>query len=1598
MKKIFAFLLVVIMLLGLVPAVAFAEPPTQGDWPPRRQRPVTVSEIQVGTSTPGSNNYNLNIRWERPALSTISDVRGGVTWSDVQPLLPNNNIWTVFPFRYDIQFRNATAGHGFNENPALPLISHSPTVPGENGQARNRPAALRWENFTGMRSFTMEPASLYEIYIEAVRNTPARRPIPGMPGTFYVVGEPATPDLAPPAPGGLLFLTDITPTGAGRGNTITVTWQNPTFDGQNIFQYWRIGWQELTPNMTLGGYGFGEAMRVGGTDAPPSQIRQNADGTLTATISPHNLPSIGQVSVVVEPLLGPNPALPANQVRGFFPNWRPYSAPVLIGGRTYTIYFTENPYRTTVTMIPELFIEQLGAEHIRLWWPVLAHISQLDRVELQEWPPALEGTVPTSDDGMIRVLARRGRETFIHINDYIIGPGLPRDRRAFSLKLIMEDGSEVWTEIVVFDPLVADFSPYRPEIMRLNHATVSDVGGFISMEWLAFARFPTVPAEEAWVPDDPRYMGRFVDLNVYYEIFVSDTWEELNRLTEPLMTLHTNDLQRGWMFSHLDPNPPHNPVEDPTWMFAPGQYITQYQHVGGLRDITGNRVYFVRIRAVRDPGGQSSNWAFGSVYVPPLRPLEITPEMISSPPVRVADERATAIDIEWDIRFLEILRQRTSPQAIDIDPPGGDTSPPLRNTWYPVIGVDRNNNLIFGRSAAHINYVLDADGELVTPPGSPARHRILNDILNNDSLVPTNLRNRLLGLQDPIVRFNPNDPRQVGEFLGHARPAVEAELTRLGFALGENDRPITLRIQDTQTPLPFSYEIHVVPYATVRSFVLPGVGEGFTAYRTFINSNPAGIWASIGQPPVSNGVASHSVTGLSVNTPYIIFVRPYVTIGGRQIRAAYPTFVVGTTVDDPYRPVPDPTTPVLIPVPEYTRRDRVAVRWRVQSDMIYELRISHFFSDYPDRGISIPLSFEDVTNVLDGRTVELEEPRAIFFMREVEGIPYFFLRIYERFPGTQYYIWARAASVDAVGAVSSEWSQWSNPVDIRTNDIEPPPPPRSFARAPQGLLNTFNRYNDTEYQSDEPYALTLSWMRILADLRDDDGNLRERAEAGTGDANIRPLNLPNIGATPAYAALHLLRFEELRANQRFYARARTFLTVQRDGPDIYSYEIELADNPDFLDSVTYTIPPLPAFDAINMRRANSDWVYLETQTGVTADEFDGVHRPDQYPLPERDWEITYDRGSQTLTWRFRTNQRGADGRLDQNVDQRFITRLIQSRTFVYTIDISSYGEMPIANREVIVPESILRAFSERQITLEILAGEHNVQIPPGAFDTAQTRGLQPGIGSYYTIALNAVMSGMPPLTTNTEFATVPQRFGVSLETPMRHATALTTFARPVNIDLPVEDHIAPEGLRTGLFILDVNTAAWRDVQGDFNFATETLRSTIQAPTTFAGISRNAPPVETPADRANAPMSRVTAHLNITDLTRFNAADEVTPTQFNNLVNVIAQGERTVTMNANLPAAAAQSMTRARIFAPPDFTREVALDILVRLYETRTRQILTPMTPVESVPGMQNADPALHRNLRLAADLGFITGPIEPDGALTMGEMMNILDIIIQDAR
>ena len=1571
-RRITAFLVTVIMILGLVPSVAFADLPVPPGDRPLMQRPVSDSTMVVNPVASGDGSYNLNIMWTRPGRSTALAPSVPVNYLDRAVA---DGMWRHFPTHYFVNFRNATRGDDFGSDPTLQPLN-VPAPP--NGQSLSRPPGMRLEVSTGPQNLRMDGSSLYEIRIDP------RKPIPVMVPTNTPPYQEMIRSYAPidnsPGPGmplgrDLLFLTDIAVEGRGRGNSITITWQNPTWGGVNVFPYWQITYGNFEPGRPVSGSRI--VRPVGGANAGTGQITQNPDGTLTYTIFDPAIRPIGFQSVSIEPAFGPNPdGVQLHRVRQGQP-----SAERTIGGRNFSIYFTTNEYRVDVAMVPELFIEQAGAQFLRLWWPHLTGLvgegagdRRLERVEVEEWAPELGGTVPSAGLSPMAVLRILGGEAFLGINHFFVGPGIPRTPRGFALSLHFSDGSVERTEVVVFDPMLAEFSPYRPEIVRLDHVG----NGALSMEWLAFLRFPAVAEEIPSIPEGDPFNGRFVDTAVYYEIFVSNSWEDMARMTTPLKTITPGELEANRRLSPVQPQP-YPPVFDPTWQLWSFDFITQYQALTEegivVRNITGNRVYFVRIRAVRVPDGQASTWAYGSVYVPPLQPMVPTPEMIASPPVEIPHDEhthitATTIPLRWDTRYIEIMWPNRN--TANFQRPYPD-----RDLWYTVIGVDMQGRPIYGRSAMQIQFALTNP----PPPGTPPRHEFLNRMLE-----PA-LRDRLLGNDE--FPMNPNLPSYVAPFLAEARDQIDAfTMERWSYRFHTVNGvhvPAAFRIQNTDT---FRYEIHVARYETVR--LNP---QGFEGYR---DSIPANGWTSIGQPQITNGVANHVVTGLSVNTSYVIFIRPYVLQGTQRITAAFPTFVKGTTVTVPDNQVPNPTTPVLHPVPRYTTRNRVGVRWRVQDNMVYELRISHFFTDYPNGGTVIPIGWEAIQAVRDGQTVELENPNSILNVIEIDGIPYFHLRIHERFPDTNYHIWARAIGVNASGATVTSPSLPSNPVDIHTLPIEPPPPPRSFARAPQRLLDMFNRYNETTYRNDEPEAITVSFMRIFDDLRDAMGNFNERAEAGTADGDVRALNLPNLDATEAYVAIHMIRFEELIANRTYFLRARTILTVQRGGPDIYSYEIQLADNEDFFEATTFIIPPLIAEHPFNTRRAYSVWVEIELDTGVSDGEFDSVHRPDQFPLPERDWEITYNPQTRTLTWRFRTNQRGEDGRLDQNVDQRFITRLIQDNTFMFTADLSEHRGYPVANREIIVPESILRTFDERGIVFEILAGDKNIQIPPGAFNTAQTRALQPGIGTYYRIALNSVSSGMPSLITNTSFATVPQRFSVTAMAPQRSAN-LTTFARPVMVELPVLTHMTPDGLRTGLFVADTNTASWRDTAGQFCFLANSLNSGIQEPTTFAGVSRMAPQMAVPQSPANAPMQRVATRMTITDMTTFEPSRNITQGEFNNIVNALITNQTSVTMGASLSAESERNLTGGRMLAPANLTRESGIDIMVRLYENRTRQRLTPMTPENSIPGIQNANPALVRNLRIAADVGFIAGPLEPHGRLTMGEMMSMVDIIILDA-
>jgi hypothetical protein len=733
-----------------------------------------------------------------------------------------------------------------------------------------------------------------------------------------------------------------------------------------------------------------------------------------------------------------------------------------------------------------------------------------------------------------------------------------------------------------------------------------------------------------------------------------------------------------------------------------------------------------------------------------------------------------------------------------------------------------------------------------------------------------------------------------------------------------------------------------------------------------------------------NGVSSFEIQGttdggqLEINTPYVVFFQPFepdLPLG--EGLAFYPNYIIVTTPDVFVPAIPTPTTPILFPgnVPTDTT---VSVRWRVQGQqpnaqgeppagvrtLFYELRWSETILDFYGGGTTVPWS-------------ELTD-RVTYWQHPVSRQWYYHFTLPDLFPDTIYYLWLRAYNIEDTS------SGWSNPIDLRTRDIVPPLPPR-LGLASRVHLHAYNLANGTNYQPIEADAVTLFVSRVFSDFRT---HALPRATDGDvvgGSAAL--LDLAHLDE------IYAVRFYDLLSNRHYYVRARTILTVSRGGAPnrVYSYEIQMADNSDFLDAIIFTVPPLEELDAVNVRRAMSGWVTMEVSTFPDDDEFDGAFRPEQFPLPDDDWEITYDNG--TLVWRFRTNRIGADGRPDNQVDQRFISRLTADRTARFEVDLTHYArrpDWPVINRELVLPLSILRAFDERLITLVVHFGDLSAEIPPGAFNTAAVRSLGMGANSYVRIRLetNETAAGLPALQVNTRFAALPQRLTITAQTPARSIN-VTNTARALHITMNMPDVVEPGGIaRMNMFYTIPGLGAWREAS---QMSTQVLQ-----PGTFALVNREAPSTLTPAfDPTREAMERVTARLTFTDLFTYSPSAPVTAQMFNNVMYAVANNRTTVALNTPTTQSQIQSLERARFLAPSNLNFEIAADILVRFYELRTRQIIVPMTTPQMIIGFANVTPALQTSILKAADIGFITGPLapSPQRALTMGDFMVMLDIV-----
>jgi len=801
--------------------------------------------------------------------------------------------------------------------------------------------------------------------------------------------------------------------------------------------------------------------------------------------------------------------------------------------------------------------------------------------------------------------------------------------------------------------------------------------------------------------------------------------------------------------------------------------------------------------------------------------------------------------------------------------------------------------------------------------------------------------------------------------------------TAVRAALGSTQVPLrTQHLPHPQT----RYEVHVRVLSDIIGQIQTPAGlEAFT--RALHNGGGPWVTLTLDIDDITANPLTilSTLEGLEPDTTYAIFFRPANPAG----QAWWPTLIMGTTTSE--RPGMDitPPAPFLSPHQEGDRWLEFVLRPFPGDAVNYEFWISEF----ADRSTAWEFEpNEDFGRMFTYPGGAVSGQRRIF---HADGL----------FPETTYYIWVRAISTTNTNNYS-----WSASISMTTLPLMTPPPPSGLGLAGPSEVNIINLENDLELERVASDHMVISWLPIRGypGMPDDVHLPMEGNEDGAMGTTI-------LGS-PLISFSYMVLFPDLTPNTAYWVRARTILSVHRDGiggeiTERVDFIVQMATNPDFLDATTVFV--MPDADEIqhglHTRMTMSDWAGpMMFWTTRDDGEFDGDVIPELFPLPDRDFEINFNPYTRTLTWRFRSTDVDESGHRDNLADQRFISRLIQLRTFEYTIDMTHYNNQPVENRVIEIPYTILAAFEQRGIDFSIIAGATTYTFSPGFANTPQNTGFGVNSRLRMYISNEAEPTSLAP---NRHYLTTPQSLDINVVNRVAHTNvALTALAAPVTAIHSISRAFAMD-YHIGAYVQSAGDVGWRRGGGGFDEFASTVSTSTTRPTTFAAIATGIPQLYQATPQTRDALYFVNTQINFTDLEWFAPTFAVDVWQINRIIHAVARGVSYAPINMldNLTEDEMSSLSNARMLVPGHYTvsREDALAALVRLFEVRTGRRITgaPTLQTTNFPDIANASSHLQQALLNAEFLGFIdfnSAGADPHGEMLWGDVMIILEIILRN--
>jgi len=838
--KITAMALALLIAVAIVPPFeVFANP----------QEAVQINRPGAIVPGPGMSGgephsaYNFALHW-------LWDVN----WANPAPAPPNAaNPGIHQPEGFDIEWRNASAGEGFLEAGGVRRAANLP------------PTARNW-NFTGdlpsgsIISFRIVPWHWHHFLPPPP--APGAPPAPAPPS---VLMRPAPADMEE-----ILFMTDINVAlDSGTMGGILVTWDNPMFNNNQVFSGYQIQFR------IAGVDGWQEGVIVN-ADTPGVEIL-GGGSQWSFEFTHHQLRPGTPYEIRVIPLVGASPLSgPTSVTIEGVPRNLAFSGREFIGTGFY--------------LRPGLSVRAEGQEFLALTWGMpdfatntVTHVriwSTVNQPDEDFVPSALNATLV---------------HTIINLNGVrATNHTVPRPTELptwFIVELYGYSGPstnptpfQMFTNPVEFDPVFNDFAAYAPTIREISH---SGELGSLSLEitWRAFTRAWFRPLDDHLqvIEYDQGVPIRVIDNDLVYRVYITD---ELENFDSPMMYVELLEA----VHLQIDPMESLDGVPGSIEWFYTSSFTHYINSAGERRPLQDNTIYYIRIVAFRPVATMEhrSQNAYGSYFLPPLRPLDLRPPMV---PVRIREVDGvqmisdTTIDIEWSMDWFEVYDRSTS-------------------SWHNALGRNQAGQLVYGRTA--LNQDVRVRFWEAFPYGLGI-HQVV-DRLNRDA----NLALTPEEQQGLVVRRMTVDPNF------YEIHVVEYDI--MGSTPGGGD-----------------------PYERYMDYFLSGdddtVWQGI-ALGTESPENPNFRFHTVTTSNMEPGP-------IQANTSYVIFFRPVNMFGQTRYPAHYPTYTTGTTTA-PRPPLDvDPTVPRLEVITEETTDTSITLRWNGTFEFTYELFFSELMSDYP---------------------------------------------------------------------------------------------------------------------------------------------------------------------------------------------------------------------------------------------------------------------------------------------------------------------------------------------------------------------------------------------------------------------------------------------------------------------------------------------------------------------------------------------------------------------------------------------------------------------------------------------------------------------------